>query len=82
MGAAWFVIIHGSSRTRFSHLFATSVDHPHLSGAVTACGVDAYGRFPNQPISFGVHPDVEHCADCAEKEQQWNPDSSGTPATA
>jgi hypothetical protein len=67
----WFAIIHDRSRTRFAHLFATSVDHPRMKGATTACGVDAYQRFPETQIGFGVYDDAERCPACTEKEHEW-----------
>ena len=72
MSVGWFAIIHGESRTRFSHLFATSTGHPVLRGAGTACGEDAYARFPGVFVSFAVVPEAEQCATCAQKEQEWN----------
>ena len=72
MSQQWFAIIHGRNRTRFAHLFATSVDHPRMKGATTACGVDAYERFPGVHIGFGVYDDAERCPQCTEKEHEWS----------
>ena len=76
MSSAWFCIIHGTNRTRYAHLFATSVGHPNMGGTTTACSVDAYAQFPKQSISFQVAPDAEHCPQCEAKEREWT--SSGT----
>ena len=83
MTQAWFAIIHGRTRTRFAHLFATSVDHPQMKGATTACGVDAYERFAGTVIRFGVYDDAERCPDCTGKDIEWNElaTSSGTHPT-
>lgn len=71
MSVAWFAIAHDRSRTRYAHLFATSPDEAIAKGVVTACGVDAFERFPGEDVRFAVAPDAEQCPQCAEKETQW-----------
>jgi hypothetical protein len=68
---AWFAVAHDRSRTRYVHLFATSTDEALASGVVTACGVDAYARFPGEDVRFAVVPEADRCPQCTEKEAAW-----------